>query len=267
MSIGINPTKEYFAELWRFRELYYALTVREIKVRYKQTTLGIGWAILQPLALTIIFTVVFSFLLNFGSGNAPYPVFAYSALLVWTFFSNAITFGSLSVVTNGNLVSKIYFPRELLPFATITASLFDFVIASLIFLLMFFYFDLKITPNLFYLFLIIPCIFFLTSGLSLILSALNVIFRDVRFILPMALQVIFYATPIIYSLNNIPDKYHKYFALNPLAPLIDSFRDVTVLGQKPDLLPLFIAFLVSLIIFIGGLIFFRMKEKVFADVI
>lgn len=267
MPIGLKPTKAYFAELWHFRELYYALTIREIKVRYKQTTLGVGWAILQPLALTVIFTVVFSFLLNFGSGDTPYPVFAYSALLVWTFFNNALSFGSLSVVNNSSLVSKIYFPRELLPFATITASLFDFVIASLIFLLMFFYFDLKITPNLFYLFLIIPCIFFLTSGLSLILSALNVMFRDIRFILPLVLQVLFYATPIIYSLNSLPDKYQKYFALNPLAPLIDSFRDVTVFGTTPDLLPLFIAFAVSLVVFIGGLVFFRMKEKSFADII
>ena len=259
--------REYFKELWHFRELFWAFTVREIKVRYKQTVLGAGWAILQPLALTLIFTVIFGFLLNFGSGEIPYPIFAYSALLPWTFFSNAVTFGSLSVVNNSSLVTKIYFPRELLPLATITAALFDFLIASLIFLIMFFFYRIQITPNLFYLVLIVPCIFLLTTGISLIFSTLNVLFRDIKFIIPLLLQVWFYLTPIIYSLNSIPDKYTRFYILNPMAPLIDSFRDVTVLGSKPDLLPLGSAAIFSLLIFMAGILFFRTRERIFADVI
>lgn len=259
--------REYFKELWHFRELYWAFTVREIKVRYKQTILGAGWAILQPLALTVIFTMVFGFLLSFGSGEIPYPIFAYSALLPWTFFSNAVTFGSLSVVNNSSLVTKIYFPRELLPFATITAALFDFLIASVIFLIMFFFYKIQITPNLFYLFLIIPCIFFLTTGISLFLSTLNVIFRDIKFIIPLTLQIWFYLTPIIYSLNSIPDKYQRFYLLNPMAPLIDSFRDTTVLGTKPDLFPLVSAAIFSSFVFVAGIVFFKVKEKTFADVI
>ena len=259
--------KDYFLELWHFRELYWAFTVREIKVRYKQTILGTGWAILQPLALTVIFTVVFGFLLSFGSGDIPYPIFAYSALLPWTFFSNAVTFGSLSVVNNSSLVTKIYFPRELLPLATITAALFDFLIASVIFLIMFFFYKIQVTPNLVWLFLIIPCIFLLTTGISLILSTLNVLFRDIKFIVPLVLQIWFYLTPIIYSLNSIPDNYQRFYILNPMAPLIDSFRDTTVLGAEPDILPLVFGAIFSLVVFVFGIVFFKAKEKSFADVI
>lgn len=267
MSIGYTPTKQYFKELWHFRELYWAFTVREIKVRYKQTILGAGWAILQPLALTVIFTVVFGFLLRFGSGDIPYPVFAYSALLPWTFFSNAVSFGSLSVVNNSSLVTKIYFPRELLPLATITAALFDLIIASVIFLLMLFIYKIPITQNIVWLVVIIPSIFLLTTGISLFLSTLNVLFRDIKFIIPLLLQVWFYLTPIIYSLNSISDKYQRFYILNPMAPLIDSFRDVTVLGAQPDTTPLLFAAFFSLLVFLGGIIFFRRKERTFADVI
>lgn len=267
MSLGLNQTKSYFSELWSFRELYWALTIREIKVRYKQTLLGATWAILQPLVLTIIFAVVFGYLLKLGSGSVPYPIFAYSALLPWTFFSNAIAFGSLSVVNNSNLVSKIYFPRELLPLATITASLLDFLIASLIFLLMFVFYQVPITPYLLYLFVIIPCIFLLTIGISLFLSAINVMFRDIRFVIPLVLQVLFYLTPIIYSLNTLPDRFLKLYAFNPIAPLIDSFRDVTIYGAAPDHFQLLSAVVISMCVFTLGILFFRYKEKSFADII
>src|SRR3990167_9152477 len=172
--------KNWIIELWHFRELLWALTLKEIKIRYKQTILGVAWAILQPAALTIIFTVVFGIFLKVNSGVVPYPIFAYSALLPWTFFTTAVSFGALSVVSNGNLVTKVYFPREILPFAAVGAALFDFVMASIIFALLALFFRMNLATSIFYLIIIVPTIIIFTFGISLLLSCLNVIFRDVR---------------------------------------------------------------------------------------
>ncbi len=259
--------KNWLLDLWQYKELLIALSEKEIKIRYKQTILGFGWAILQPAALTLIFSLVFGVFLQINSSEVAYPIFAYSALLPWTFFTNAVNFGSMTVVSNGNLVTKVYFPREIMPLSSVAAAIFDFFMATLIFLIMMYFYDTPLTIYLLYLFLILPCLVLLTTGFCFFFAAVNVLFRDVRFVLPILLQMLLYVTPIIYSINQIPEKYRIYILLNPLSGLIESFRDVTVLGVAPNAQLLGYSCILSLIIFFGGYFYFKKKETVFADVI
>ena len=257
---------KWFLELWNFRELLWALTLREIKVRYKQTILGVAWAILQPAALTLIFTVVFSFFLKVSSGSVPYPIFSYSALLPWTFFTTAVSFGALSVVNNGNLATKVYFPREILPLASVGAAFFDFLMASIVFVLLMIYYHIQVSASLILILAIVPSIFLMTCGISFFLSTLNVLFRDIRFVVPLVLQIWLYLTPVIYSSGQVPEKYRIYLSLNPLAPLVEGFRGVTVYGKVPDIGQIILSVVISILIFFIGYWFFKSKERVFADV-
>ena len=259
--------KKSMLELWKFRELIVALTFREIKVPYKQTFLGASWAVLQPAALTVIFTVVFGNFLKVGSESIPYPIFAYSALLPWTLFANSVTFGSLSVVNNGNLVTKVYFPREILPIASVVAAFFDFLIAGVIFLVMIYFYKIHLTLNILFLLIIVPAILMFTLGISFILSTLNVIFRDIKFVVPLGLQVWLYLSPVIYSMNQVPDNIRKIYIFNPIAPLLQSFRSVTLMGSPPVFIELYLSLVFSFFILILGYVFFKFKEKIFADVI
>ncbi len=259
--------KKSISELWIYRELLVALTLREIRVRYKQTFLGATWAILQPAALTIIFTLIFGLILKVNSGTVPYPIFAYSALLPWTFFSTAVTFGSMSVVNNSGLVTKVYFPRAILPLSAVGAAFFDFIMASIVIIPLFVIFKIVPTVMIIYLLVLIPSLLIFTIGVVMFLSAINVLFRDIKFVIPLLLQVWFYLTPIIYSQNQIPQKYQIYFLLNPLTAQIESFRKILVLGEAPNTMHILYSVLFSLVIFIAGYSFFRIKERVFADVI
>ena len=259
--------REYSIELWHFRELLWALTIREVKIRYKQTLLGTAWAILQPASLTLIFTIVFGVFLKVSSGTIPYPIFAYSALLPWIFFTNAVSFGALSVVNNSGLVTKIYFPREILPLASIGAAFFDFLMAFVVFGILMIIYNIPLSLNLFYLSLLIPAITLLTIGVSLILSALNVMFRDIRFIVPLMLQIWLYLSPVIYSLEQVPERFRTIILFNPMAPLVQDFRDVTVFGKSPNLSELIFYSIISFLIFAAGYWFFKSQEKTFADII
>lgn len=259
--------KTWFLEIWQFRELLWAFTLKEIKIRYKQTILGVAWAILQPAALTIIFTVIFSLFLKVQSSGVPYPIFAYSALLPWTFFTTAVSFGALSVVNNGGLVTKIYFPKEILPFSAIGAAFFDFLMASLIFIVMMLIYKIPLSPIIFLTFIFVGAILLLTTGISLILSTVNVLFRDIRFVVPLVLQIWMYVSPVIYSFDQVPDKYKTYIAINPLVGIIQGFRQVTILGKTPDVPMTIYSVLTSIVVFIVGYWFFKKKERIFADVI
>lgn len=259
--------KNWIIELLQYRELLVAFSIKEIKIRYKQTLLGFGWAILQPAALTLIFSLVFGMFLQINSSNVPYPIFAYSALLPWTFFTNAINFGSMTVVSNGNLVTKVYFPREIMPLSSVAAAIFDFLMAGIIFLVMMFFYNTPVTINLLFLLLILPSLALLTTGFSFFFAAINVLYRDVRFVLPILLQMLLYITPIIYSIDQVPEKYRIYILLNPLSGLIESFRQVTVMGVAPSSQLLAYCCGLSVIVFLGGYFYFKKKEKVFADVI
>lgn len=259
--------KTWLFELWHFRELLWALTLREIKVRYKQTLLGASWAILQPAALAVIFSIIFGFFLRVESGDIPFLVFYYSSLLPWTFFSNAVSAGAFSVVNNSSLVTKVYFPREILPLASIGSAFFDLVAAAVVFVFLIVFYKISFTYSLLFLLIIVPAILIFATGISLILSAVNVIYRDVRFVIPLILQIWLFASPIIYSIDKIPDQIRKIYIFNPLAPLINSFREVTIVGKNPNFYELGLAIFMSILIFIVGYLFFKKKEKLFADVI
>lgn len=258
--------QNWILELWHFRELLVALTLREIKVRYKQTLLGAAWAILQPASLTVIFTIVFGVFLKVDSGPVPYPVFAYCALLPWTLFTTAVSFGSLSVVNNGNLVTKIYFPREILPLSSVGAALFDFIMATIVFVVLIFFYHIQIGLNILYFPVFVLLILLFTIGISFILSTLNVLFRDIKFVVPLLLQIWLYLTPVIYSSNQVPEKYRSFLKLNPLVPLVEGFRDVTIFNKGPNLLEITVYFLITLLIFTFGYWWFKSKEKIFADI-
>src|SRR3989344_3470970 len=259
--------KTWILELWHYRELLWAFTLKEIKIRYKQTILGTAWAILQPAALTIIFSLIFGLFLRIDSQGVPFIVFYYSALLPWTFVTTSISFGSLSVTNNSGLVTKVYFPREILPFSTIGAAFFDLLMGSVIFIFLMLLYGITFSPSLIFIAIIAPTLLILTSGISLILSSINVLFRDVKFVVPLVLQIWLYASPIIYTIDRIPDSIRKFYIFNPVAPLIQSFRDVTVLGRDPNFKELSLAILLSILIFLVGYLFFKRKERIFADVI
>jgi len=254
-------------ELWRFRELLISLTQREIKVRYKQTLLGMAWAILQPLSLMIIFTLVFSVFLKIKAGDVPYPLFAYSALVPWTFFSTSLSFGALAVVNNSNLVTKVYFPKEILPFASLGAAFLDFLIAGMIFFILILIYRVPLTANFIFVLPIIGLLLIFTAALILTASALNVIWRDVKFVVPLLVQVWMFITPIIYPVSQVPEKLRVFYLFNPMAPIVDNFRRVTVFGESPNWLELLIAAVISIVVFLLSYIFFKHKEKVFADII
>lgn len=264
---GLFSMPNRFKELIRYRGLLYALTVREVKVRYKQSLLGIGWAILQPLVLMLIFTLIFSMLTTMPSDNIPYPIFSYSALLPWTFFATSINFTSQSIVNNAALIKKIYFPRELFPISGILAAFVDFAIAAMIFLGMMFFYKVPFTTNL----LFFPAIFLIqiifTLGVSFFLSAINVYYRDIRYAVPLGVQIWMYASPIIYPISLIPERLRTLYMLNPMASIIDSYRNVFIKGIAPDFYYLDIAALVSLILFFLCYIYFKRIEMTFADVI
>lgn len=253
-------------ELIKYRELLMALTVREIKVRYKETLLGAFWAIIQPLSLMIVFTVIFSFFLKINTDGIPFPLFSYSALLPWTFFTTSLSFGSLGLVNNSSLITKVYFPRETIPFSSIGAAFLDFLIASLIFVILMVYYKVPITFNLLFLIPIVAALIIFTSAVVLFTSALIVMWRDIKFVVPLATQLWIFVTPVIYPASKVPEKLRVLYTLDPIVPIISSFRS-TVLGGRPSSVDLAIAIVVPCILFVFAYWFFKSKEKTFADII
>ncbi len=260
-------TLKHFKELNIFRELLFALTLREIKVRYKETIFGVGWAIIQPLSLMIVFTIIFSIFLKVETDGIPYPLFAYSGLLPWTFFTTSFSLGSLSVINNGNLVTKVYFPREILPLSHLGAALVDFLIATLIFIVLIFIYKIPITINFLLVIPLIGLLVLFTAAIVMFFSTLVVLWRDIKFIIPLLVQVWIFATPVIYPASKVPDKIRVFYTLDPIVPIINGFRSVTVLGKPPEIHEIATAIIVSTIFFIVSYLFFKSKERIFADII
>jgi len=257
----------HFALLYRYRDLLWLWTMREVQVRYKQSLLGITWAVLQPLALTIIFTIVFSRLVRVDTGGIPYPIFSYSALVPWTFFSTSLSFGINSLVNNMNLVTKIYFPREILPLASVGAALVDFLVSALILAGMMLLYGVRPGwASLWVLPLLIVQVI-LTFGVVLLGSALLVFFRDVRFVVPLLTQVWMYATPIIYPASQVPERYRAWYFLNPMAGIIDGYRRILLLDSPPDLWVIGRGAVVATSIFLISYVAFKRAEPTFADLI
>ncbi len=257
----------YLTNLYNYRDLLMLWTGREIRVRYKQSLLGVGWAILQPLVLTVIFTLVFSRIMQVDTGGVPYPIFAYAALVPWTFFATSLSFGIPSLVNNLSLVSKIYFPREILPLANIGAALLDFGMAAVVFAGMMIVYHIPVTLNMLWVIPLLGIQIILTAGVTLLSSAAIVFFRDVRFVVPLVIQVWMYASPVIYPTSLIPSAYLSLYFLNPMAGIIDGFRDVLVLGVGPNVPALFTALIISIALLGLGYFIFKRSEPSFADLI
>ena len=254
-------------ELWHFRELFLTLVWRDVAVRYKQTMIGAAWAILQPFLLMVVMTLVFGKFANFSSEGLPYPIFLYSGLLPWTYFAAALALVSASVVTNRNLVTKVYFPRVILPGAATIVPLVDFALASTVLAGMWVWFG--IYPNgavvLAPLFLLLAVVTAL--GFGLWLSALNVRYRDIPFVVPFLISVWFWLTPVAYSTSPLEEHYQWILSLNPMTGVIEGFRWVLLDRAPPDVGQLALGVVVALLITITGAAFFRSSEPRFADTI
>lgn len=259
---------DHLKELYVYRELLFSFTVREIKLRYKQTIMGVSWAIIQPLLMMVVFTVIFSKFIKVSSEGLPYPIFSYSALLPWTFFASSVSLGSGSLLNNANLVRRIYFPRETIPLASIIAAGVDFAIASLVFAAMMVYYNIPLTATMGFLVILLPLHVLFTSAVVFFLSATNVYFRDVRYAVPFIIQLWLFATPIAFSMGAVPERFRLlYVAINPLAGLITSFRSVVLHSRPPVGAHLAVVAIVAAGLFLGSYAFFKRLERNFADVI
>jgi lipopolysaccharide transport system permease protein len=269
--IAIEPPKGWaplaLGELWKFRELLFFLTWRDIKVRYKQTALGASWAILQPVLTMIIFSIIFGGLAKLPSEGIPYPIFTFTALLPWQLFAFALSQSSNSLVGSQNLISKVYFPRLVVPFSSVLAGVVDFAIAFVVLVGLLFYYGIGLTPTILLLpvFLLLALISALAVGLWL--SALNVKYRDIRYVVPFLTQFWMYATPIAYSSSLIPEKWRWLYSLNPMTGVVEGFRWAILGKSSLDVFSLSISAFMVIVLLIGGLYYFKRMETSFADII
>jgi len=269
--IKIRPSKGWVAlqlrDLWVYRELFYFLTWRDIKVRYKQTVLGALWAIIQPLFTMLLFTLFFGKLGHIPSDGVPYPIFAYAGLLPWTFFSNAVTNSSNSLVGSANLITKVYFPRMIIPGAAVLAGLVDLAIAFIILVGLMFYYRVALSWSL----LAVPLLVVLTSllaiGVGMWASALNVKYRDIRYALPFLIQLWMFFSPVIYPVSLMPQKWRWILWLNPLSGIIEGFRSSLFGVNQFDWTALGISIAMTLGILVYSAYSFRRMERVFADIV
>lgn len=253
-------------ELWAYRELIFVLGARNIKVRYKQTVLGATWAIIRPVSMMIIFTVIFGNLAKMPSEGVPYAIFVYAGLLPWTFFSQSVTSSSQSVVGASGMVSKVYFPRLIIPASSISAGLVDLAIATVILLLLMIWYDVGWTLNLLAAPILLFAVIFTALGVGTLLAALTVSYRDFTHLVGFIMQFWMYATPVIFPLSLVPESWRWLLYLNPMTGLVDGFR-AAFLGKQFDFLSLSIAVVIATIIFILGIVYFKKSEVRFADVI
>ena len=268
--ITIKPQQGWAAlelgDLWRYRELLFLLTWRDIKVRYAQTVLGASWAVLQPLLTMFIFSVIFGQLAKLPSDGIPYPIFTYTALLPWQLFAFSLTNSSQSLVGSQNLVSKVYFPRLVIPIASVLPGLLDFAISFLVLIGMLAYYQIPLTARIFILplFLLLAVMSALAVGLWL--SALNVKYRDIRYVVPFMTLFWQYATPVAYSASLIPAKWRLLYGLNPMTGVVEGFRWALLGSGKIDGM-IWISMGIIILLFISGLAYFKRMESTFADVI
>lgn len=253
-------------DLWRYRELLYFLTWRDVKVRYKQTLLGFAWAIIQPFFMMIVFTLFFGNLAKIPSEGIPYPLFNYAALLPWTLFAEGLRRSSNSLVQESNLVKKVYFPRLIIPLAGVLSPVVDFAIAFTVLIGMMFYYGYVPTMNIILLPGFIILALMTALGVSLWLSAINAKYRDVRYTVPFLIQIWLFASPIVYSSSLLPEKYQLIYGLNPMAGVIEGFR-WALLGTDPPGQMIGVSVILVILVLVSGAFYFRHQEKSFADVI
>ncbi|MDP9173936.1 MAG: ABC transporter permease [Planctomycetota bacterium] len=264
---GSGLTALNLAEVWRFRELLGGLAFRDIKLRYRQTALGAAWVILQPLMAAGIFSFVFGSVAKLSSGKLPYFVFSYAGLLGWNAFSSTLTKASSCLVGNANLVSKVYFPRLILPLSIVPSTLIDFAIAMVVMVGMMIWFKVQVTAAIFLLPVWFILIQMMALGAGLYASALMVSYRDVQYILPVAVQMLLYGSPIAYMMNQVPEKLRIFVLLNPLSELMEAFRWSLVGEGAINWVGLSYSIAVSIAAFVIGAMVFKQMERKFADVI
>jgi len=267
----IKPSRGWIAlgirELWEYRELLFFLFWRDIKVRYKQTFFGATWAILQPFLTMVVFSIFFGRLAQIPSDDIPYPIFAYCALLPWQLFAYALTESSSSLVTNQQLITKVYFPRLVIPISSVFAGLVDFCIAFVVLIGMMFYYGISLTAAVLTLPFFVLLAVLTSLSIGFWLSALNVQYRDVRYTIPFLAQLWFFATPVVYPSSLIPEPWRAIYGINPMAGVVEGFR-WALLGKTELHVPLLVvSCLVVLLLFVGGLYYFRRMERTFADII
>lgn len=268
-EIVIRPRKGWinidWAELYRYRELLLFLTWRDILVRYKQTVLGVAWAVLQPVFMMLVFTVIFGKLAKIDSEGFPYAVYVYAGLLPWTFFSTAVGQSGLSLVNQQNLLTKIYFPRLFVPTASVGAGLVDLAISFVVYGLILAVYGVVPSVGIVWLPLLTLLTVLAALGFGYTLAALTVSYRDFRFLIPFMLQAMMYISPVVYPVNLVPDRYHWLLAINPMAGIIDAFR-AAILGTPWNVTTLSVSGSVTVVLFLFGLFFFRKTERRFADI-
>ncbi len=260
--------RHYWRDLWRYRELFYFLSWRDILVRYKQTVIGVAWSVIRPVLTMVVFTVIFGKLAKFPSGNAPYAILVFAAMLPWQFFANALSECSNSLITNANMISKVYFPRLIVPGSAVIVSLVDFLISFGVLALLMVWYGFMPGWRIMTLPLFLLLALLTTLGFSLWLSALNVKYRDFRYIVPFIVQFGLYVSPVGFSSSVVPGKWRLLYSINPMVGVIDGFRWAILGGEARIFWP---GFLLStglmLMILYGGIRYFRKTERIFADII
>jgi lipopolysaccharide transport system permease protein len=262
---GAGPLGIDLRELWRYRELAAILALRDIQVRYKQTVLGVAWAVLQPVATMLVFSVIFGYLARIPSDGVPYPVFAFAALLPWQLFAYALTQSSNSIIENERLITKVYFPRLLIPLASVLAGLLDFAIAFVVLLgLMAWY---QTTPTWAVVWLPLFTLLAVVAALAvgLWLAALNALYRDFRYTIPFLTQLWMFASPIAYPASLVPEQWRWLYGLNPMVGVIEGFRWALLGSAPPSLVMLAVSVVATLMFFFTGAMYFRRMERTFAD--
>jgi lipopolysaccharide transport system permease protein len=259
---GVNFS---FAEIWDYRELLYFLVWKNIKIRYKQTIIGVAWAVIQPFLTMVIFSLFFGKLVKIPSDGFPYPLFYYSALLPWIFFANALTNTTNIMVENQRLITKVYFPRIFLPLSSVLSVLLDFVIASSILIFMMLFYGIIPGWNFIFFPLFVLMIIITALGVGLWFSALNALFRDFRYTTAFIVQFWMFASPVIYPSSMVPEKWQWLYGLNPMAGVIEGFRWAVLGKGKPPGIIFFVSFSITFMILIGGILFFQRMETTIAD--
>ena len=260
--------KQYWKDLWRYRELFYTLAWRDISVRYKQTVIGIAWALIRPFLTMVVFTVVFGNLAKLPSEGVPYPILVFSAMLPWQFFANSLSSASDSLITNANLISKVYFPRLVVPTSAVVTSFVDFMVSGSILIGLMAWYNFVPSWRIVTLPLFVAIAFIASMGVGLWLCSLNVKYRDFRYIVPFIVQFGLYISPVGFSSNIVPEKWRLLYSLNPMVGVIDGFRWAILGGESNIYLPGFLLSLgLVLLTFFTGVQYFRKTERTFADVI
>lgn len=269
--IRIEPTRGFVSlrlrELWEYRELLYFLTWRDVKVRYKQTVLGGAWAILQPLFTMVVFSIFFGRLAKMPSDGVPYPIFSFAALVPWTFFSNALTQSSNSLVGNANLITKVYFPRLVVPLSSVLSGVIDFALAFVVLVAMMLFYGVTFGPAILFLPLLLLLAFTAALGAGLWLSAMNVQFRDVRYAVPFLTQIWLFATPVAYPSSLLSEPWRTVYGLNPMVGVVEGFRGALLGTAVGSVGMMGLSAVVAVVITVSGAYYFRRTEKKFADIV